>query len=82
MSNKINTAAVAVFLTLVAAPQLAFAQAPSGHRAERHHHVAPSTLYIPSDARGSVTPYGATEGGDYTPSVPTGAPDFQDGSRG
>jgi hypothetical protein len=79
MSNMINTAVVAAVLTLVAAPQLAFA-------AERHHHAAPSTVYIPGDARGSVAPYGATEGGPYTPSVPTPAhglnPDFQDGSRG
>jgi hypothetical protein len=37
-------------------------------------------------ARGSVAPYGATEGGPYTPDAPTAAhglsQDFQDGSRG
>jgi hypothetical protein len=60
-------------------------QVPSDARASvskaKHRHV-----YIPSDARGSVAPYGATEGGPYTPSVPTPAHglshDFQDGSRG
>ena len=51
------------------------------------HHVAPSTIYVPSDARSSVAPYGATEGGPYTPSGPASAyspanRDFQDGSRG
>jgi hypothetical protein len=51
-------------------------------------HVAPSTVYIPSDVRGAVVPYGygAYEGGPYTPSIPTPARglnhDFQDGSRG
>jgi hypothetical protein len=54
----------------------------------RHRHVAPSTVYIPSDVRGAVVPYGygVYEGGPYTPSIPTPArslnPDFQDGSRG
>jgi hypothetical protein len=60
-------------------------QVPSDARASvskaKHRH-----LYIPRDARGSVAPYGATEGGPYTPSVQTPAhglnPDFQDGSRG
>jgi len=60
-------------------------QVPSDARASvskaKHRH-----LYIPSDARGSVAPYGATEGGPYTPSMQTPAhglnPDFQDGSRG
>jgi hypothetical protein len=37
-------------------------------------------------ARGSVAPYGATEGGPYTPDMRTPAhglsQDFQDGSRG
>jgi hypothetical protein len=43
-----------------------------------------ATKYIPVDARGSVTPYGANEGGPYTPSLP--APryglrtDFQNGN--
>ena len=104
MSTKINTAAVAAFLTLVAAPQLASAQSffglypapqwntsqtinqvPSDARASASK-VKRHRVYIPSDARGSVAPYGATEGGPYTPSIPTPAhglnPDFQDGSRG
>ena len=49
------------------------------------HHAAPSSVYVPSDARGSVG-YGARESGPYTPSIPTPAHgqsrDFQDGSRG
>ena len=49
---------------------------PAMAKTVRHHH------YIPSDARGSVAPYGGTEGGPYTPSAPTGYGDFQDGSRG
>jgi hypothetical protein len=59
---------------------------PAMAKTVRHHHAAPSTLYIPSDARGSVAPLGATEGGSYTPSMPTPlhglSRDFQDGSRG
>jgi len=57
---------------------------PAMAKTVRHHHAAPSTVYIPSDARGSVAAYGygASEGGPYTPSVPTGLGDFQDGSRG
>ena len=98
MSTKINTAVGAVFLTLVAAPQLASAQSffsfypapqwnqvPSDARASVSK-VKRHRVYIPSDARGSVAPYGATEGGPYTPSMPAPAhglnPDFQDGSRG
>jgi hypothetical protein len=50
------------------------------------HHVAPPSVYVPSDARGSVGGYGAVESGPYTPSIPTPAHglsrDFQDGSRG
>ena len=97
MSTKINTAVVAVFLTLVAAPQLASAQSfftfypapqwnqvPFDARASaskvKHHRV-----YIPRDARGSVAPYGTSEGGPYTPSIPTPrhgySRDFQDGPR-
>jgi hypothetical protein len=41
---------------------------------------------VPSDARGSVAPYRANEGGPYTPSIPTPRydrnRDFQNGSRG
>ncbi|HSV22549.1 MAG TPA: hypothetical protein VLJ17_05910 [Xanthobacteraceae bacterium] len=48
-----------------------------------HHSVAPSAAYIPYDARASVAPYGAFEGGPYTPSRPAPAhgvsPDFQGG---
>ena len=59
---------------------------PAMAKTVRHHHAAPSTIYIPSDARGSVAPYGGSESGPYTPSIPTPRhgvnPDFQDGSRG
>jgi hypothetical protein len=59
---------------------------PAMAKAMRHHHTARSTAYLPSDARGSVAPYGPTEGGPYTPSGPTPlhglSRDFQDGSRG
>ena len=61
---------------------------PAVAKTVRHHHVRPSAVYIPNDARGSVAPYGhgSFEGGPYTPSIPTPAhglnPDFQDGSRG
>ena len=49
----------------------------------------PSNATVPdssSDARGSVAPYRANEGGPYTPSIPA-LPygrnrDFQNGSRG
>ena len=58
---------------------------PAMAKTVRHQHAVPSTVYIPSDARGSVAPYGA-EGGPYTPSGPTPlhglSRDFQDGSRG
>jgi len=41
---------------------------------------------VQEDARGFVAPFRATEGGPYTPSMPTPAygfsQDFQDGSRG
>ncbi len=47
---------------------------------------AASRHSVQDDARGSVAPYGATEGGSYTPSISTPAHglnhDFQDGSRG
>jgi len=50
-----------------------------------HHRAAPSTVYIPNDARASVAPYyGAFEGGPYTPSMPEPrhglSPDFQNGN--
>ena len=60
-------------------------QVPSDARASVSK-VKRHRVYIPSDARGSVAPYGATEGGPYTPSMPSPAHglshDFQDGSRG
>jgi hypothetical protein len=63
--------------TLLASPAMA--------NTVRQHHAAPSTIYIPSDARGAVAPYRANEGGPYTPSMPTPAygvnRDFQNGSR-
>jgi hypothetical protein len=47
---------------------------------------AASWQNVRDDARGSVAPYGASEGGPYTPSMQTRAHglnhDFQDGSRG
>ena len=58
---------------------------PAMAKTVRHHQAAPSTVYIPSDARASVAPYGAAEGGPYTPSMPTPAygvnRDFHNGSR-
>ena len=64
---------------------------PAMAKTVRHHHAARSTVYVPSDARASVVPYGygygAAEGGPYTPSIPTPAPshgfnrDFQAGSK-
>jgi hypothetical protein len=72
---KVILSAVSV-AALLASPAMA--------KTERHH-AAPSTVYIPSDARGSVAPYGATVG-PYSPDAPTPThglnPDFQDGSRG
>jgi hypothetical protein len=65
---------------------------PAMAKTARHHHNAPSA--VPSDARGSAARYAPngfvprvpTEGGPYTPDIPTPAhglnPDFQDGSRG
>jgi hypothetical protein len=48
--------------------------------------MAQKVRTVPSDARGSVAPYRANEGGPYTPSIPA-LPygrnrDFQNGSRG
>jgi hypothetical protein len=57
---------------------------PAMAKTARHHHLTPSTVYVPSDARGSVASYGATEGGPYTPSMPTPlhglSRDFQNGN--
>jgi hypothetical protein len=60
---------------------------PAMAKTVRHQPAAPSTVYLPSDAHGSVAPfgYGVNEGGPYTPSAPTTRGlnrDFQDGSRG
>jgi hypothetical protein len=56
---------------------------PAMAKTVRHQHAATSTVYIPSDARGSVVPHGAIEGGPYTPSGPSPlhglSPDFQGG---
>ncbi len=78
MNLKVIMSAVGV-AALLASPAMA--------KTVRHrHHVAPSTVYIPSDARGSVAPSSTFEGGPYTPSMPTPAHglnrDFQDGDRG
>jgi hypothetical protein len=58
---------------------------PAMAKTVRHHHTAPSTVYIPNDARASVAPYsGAFEGGPYTPSMPESrygvSRDFQNGN--
>lgn len=60
---------------------------PAMAKTVRHQQAAPSTVYVPSGARGSAASYGygANEGGPYTPSAPTTRGfyrDFQDGSRG
>jgi hypothetical protein len=71
---KVILSAVGVAVTL-ASPAMA--------KTVRQHHAAPSTVYIPSDARGSIVPYGASEGGTYTPSSSSPlhglSPDFQGG---
>jgi hypothetical protein len=47
---------------LSAAAVAALLASPAMAKTPRHHHVAPSTVYIPNDARGSVAPYGASAG--------------------
>jgi hypothetical protein len=47
---------------LSAAAVAALLASPAIAKTPRHHHAAPSTVYIPSDARGSVAPYGASGG--------------------
>jgi hypothetical protein len=58
---------------------------PAIAKTARHHRAAPSTIYVPSDARGSVARFGFNEGGPYTPSIPTGrwgeSRDFQNNGR-
>ena len=64
---------ITVLILSIAAATPMLAQAASWHS-------------VQNTARGSVAPYGATEGGPYTPDMPTPAHglnhDFQDGSRG
>jgi hypothetical protein len=64
---------ITVLTLSIAAATPMFAQAATWHNVQH-------------TARGSVAPYGATEGGPYTPDVPTPAhgfsQDFPDGSRG
>jgi hypothetical protein len=57
----------AILSAVGVAPLLAF---PAMAETPRPHDAAPATIYIPSDARGSITPYVANEGGPYTPSIP------------
>src|ERR1700730_14037180 len=64
MRTNLNALLSAVGVTvLLAAPAMA--------KTVRHQHAAPSTVYIPSDARRSVAPHGGAEGGPYTPSGAT-----------
>jgi hypothetical protein len=71
-------------LILSAVGVAALLASPAMAKTVRHHHAAPSTVYIPSEARASVAPYGAFEGGPYTPSMPTPSygesRDFQNGN--
>ena len=61
---------------------------PAMAKSGRHRTAASPTM--PSNAHGSVAPYGylapygygVPEGGPYTPSAPVTYRDFQDGSRG
>ena len=54
MRTNLNAVLSAVAVaTLLASPAMA--------RPPRHHHAAPSNVYIPSDARGQATPYGSSE---------------------
>ena len=72
-----------VILSAVSAAALL--ASPAMAKTMRYGHAAPSTLFIPSDARGSVAPFAANEGGPYTPSMPTPKygvnRDFQNASR-
>ena len=56
---------------LSAASVAALLASPAMAKTMRYGHAAPSTLFIPSDARGSVAPFAANEGSPYTPSMPT-----------
>jgi len=72
---------------LSAAGVAALLASPAIAKTVRHHQAAPSNVYIPSDARGAVAPfgYGVNEGGPYTPSRPNTAyganRDFQSPER-
>jgi hypothetical protein len=71
-------------LTLSVVGVAALLASPAMAEQKRPSHAAP--VAVPSDARGSAAPYGANEGGPYTPSIPTlpygKNSDFQNGSRG
>jgi len=80
---KVILSAVGV-AALLASPAIA--------KSGRHRTAAPPTIYLPSNAHGSVAPYGyvtphgygVPEGGPYTPSAPVTPGvyrDFQDGPR-
>lgn len=70
-------------VVLSAVGVVALLASPAMAKTMRPHHAARSTVYIPSEARGSVTPFTPAEGGPYTPSGPTPLhglnPDFQGG---
>ena len=57
---------------LSAAGVAALLASPAMAKTVRHQGAAPSTVYLPSNAHGSVDPYGygPGEGGPYTPSAP------------
>jgi hypothetical protein len=72
---------------LSAAGVAALLASPAMAKTVRHQAAAPSTIYLPSNAQGSVGPYsyGPREGGPYTPSAPTTRGpnrDFQGGFHG
>lgn len=70
-------------MVLSAAGVAALLASPAMAKTVRPHHAARSVVYIPSEARGAVTPYSPAEGGPYTPSGFTPLhgfnPDFQGG---
>jgi hypothetical protein len=64
----LTVAGVAALLTSSAVAQSA-----------RHHLGSPPTLFFPSDARGSLAPWAATEGGLYAPISPIATPRLEYG---
>ncbi len=70
---------------LSAASVIALLASPAMAKTVRHH-VSPSVVYVPNDARGAVGGYGIRGYGPYTPNIPSPphgySGDFQDGSRG